>query len=231
MIQIIFEQFLSMGIVFIMGLAIATSPCLFPLLPLFLLKNLQGEDSRRRSLLITGILTAGILAAIGLYSILSIIVWELTNVLFMNSNLLLVLSYILMIILGVIVASHKLREKIGLSRISMKTTPGNPKGLLGVFGVGASYTLIAIPCTGALLVTGIGIIAVQTDLFLSLIMYILLCFGIAIPYMSIALVTGELRIRLATKMANSQRNIEILVGMILIIVGVYFLIFEGLPYL
>jgi len=231
MIQIIFEQFLSMGIVFVMGLAIATSPCLFPLLPLFLLKNLQGEDSRRRSLLITGILTAGILAAIGLYSILSIILWELTNVLFMSSRLLLAISYVIMIILGIIIASHTLREKIGLTRISMKTSPGNPKGLLGVFGVGASYTLIAIPCTGALLVTAIGIIGVQADLFLSLVMYVLLCIAIAIPYMAIALVTGEFRIRLATKMANSQRTIEIFVGIVLIIVGVYFLFVEGIPYL
>ena len=181
--------------------------------------------------MITGILTAGILTAIGLYSILSIIVWELTNVLFLSSRLLLVISYVIMIILGIIIASHTLRDKIGLSRISMRTTPGNPKGLIGVFGIGASYTLIAIPCTGALLITAIGIIGVQTDIILSLTMYILLCIAIAIPYMAIALVTGELRIRLATKLASSQRSMEIFVGVILIVVGVYFLLVEGLPYL
>ena len=48
------------------GLYIAISPCLFPLLPLFLMNSLQASDSRKRSLLVTSALVAGILVSVGL---------------------------------------------------------------------------------------------------------------------------------------------------------------------
>lgn len=65
---VLIQWIIQLGTVFGVGLYIATSPCLFPLLPLFLIRNLQSEYGRTRSILVTGILTAGILASLGAFT-------------------------------------------------------------------------------------------------------------------------------------------------------------------
>ena len=53
--------------VFGSGLFIAVSPCLFPLLPLFLINSLQSADSRGRSVLVTAVLVLGILSSVAFF--------------------------------------------------------------------------------------------------------------------------------------------------------------------
>lgn len=220
---------LQIPIAFLGGLAIATSPCLFPLLPLFLMKNLQSEDSRFRSILVTGILALGILASLAIYIVLTSIILGLGMLVLESAPWLALVSYVAIIFLGIVVASHTVREKLRLANFSMRTSPDNPKGLVGVFMVGFTYTMVAIPCTGAILMGTVSIIGSQSNPILFLLLYLLLCIGVLIPYLAIAIVTGEARMKIATRLANSARTIEIIVGIFLIILGIYLVVFDAFP--
>ena len=220
---------LQVSIAFVGGLAIATSPCLFPLLPLFLMKNLQSEESRLRSVLVTGILALGILASLAIYIILTSIILGLGLLFIDAAPTLARISYVLIIILGIIIASHTVREKLRLANLSMRTAPDNPKGLVGVFMVGFTYTMVAVPCTGSILLGIVPIISAQANPILILLLYLLLCFGVLIPYLAIAVVTGEARMKIASRLANSARTIEIIVGIFLIILGIYLIVVDAFP--
>ncbi|MHA1638091.1 MAG: cytochrome c biogenesis CcdA family protein [Candidatus Thorarchaeota archaeon] len=211
---------------FLGGLGIALSPCSFPLLPLFLMKNLQSDDSRLRSVLVTGILCLGILASLALYILLTTIFLGL-GLWFISSEVWLsFLSYIVIIILGIIIASQTVREKLRLTNISMRTSPENPKGLLGVFSIGFAYTLVAVPCTGGIFLVTVAGIASQTNPLTILLLYTLLCIAILIPYLAIALVTGEARMRMASRFARSAKTVELVMGSFLILLGLYLILFD-----
>ena len=50
------------------GLYVAMSPCLFPLLPLYLMRRLNTADSVGRSLVVTAVLVLGILTSIAIFA-------------------------------------------------------------------------------------------------------------------------------------------------------------------
>ncbi len=212
------EALIDLGASFGVGLYIAMSPCLFPLLPLFLIRNLQAETSRRRSLLVTGILTLGILVSLGVFILISSIIgtFLLQNFVYIQTIL-----GIIIIILGILTLSETLREKLRLTNISITSDPGDPKSLIGVFSVGFTYSLLAAPCSGTAILGLIVVFSTVNNPLLIVMMYITLAIAVSIPYLAIALVTGEARDRMATRLAKSARVIEVVVGSLLIILGLY----------
>ncbi len=218
LLQTFVEVAVEISAAFATGLYVATSPCLFPLLPLFLIRNLQSEDSRKRSILVTGILILGILVSLAIFAFIST---------FVGSFFLLYYTYIqaflgaIIAFLGVVTLSHRLREILHLTRLSMRD-PGTPTTLAGVFVVGFTYTLLAAPCTAPVVIFGLPLLfGFQTNIFMWLALFFALAIGVAIPYLAIALVTGEARDRMASRIANSARTIEILVGALLIVLGIW----------
>ncbi|MFW9955434.1 MAG: cytochrome c biogenesis CcdA family protein [Candidatus Thorarchaeota archaeon] len=220
LLQLFFEVAIQLGTVLSAGLYIATSPCLFPLLPLFLIRNLQSEQSRRKSVQVTGVLIFGILASLAVFISISTLIGYF--VLRYYTYIQAILGAIV-VFLGVATLSHKLREKLHLTRLSM-SDPGNPTSLIGVFAVGFSYALLAAPCTAPVLLVLPLLFSTETNLFVLGFMFFLLAVGVSIPYLAIALVTGEARNRMATRLANSAPTIEIIVGVLLIILGVFLMI-------
>ncbi|TFG14845.1 hypothetical protein EU537_02585 [Candidatus Thorarchaeota archaeon] len=211
----------QLGTVFGVGLYIATSPCLFPLLPLFLIRNLQSEDSRTRSVLVTIVLTAGILISLGVFIAISSFIG-----LYLIQNYLLIQAVLggIIIVFGIFTLFPKLREMTGITKINIRSDPGNPKGLIGVFGVGFAYALLAAPCTGPSILALGFIFGSQIDLLMTILMFVMLSIGVLTPYLAIALVTGESRDRLASKMARSARTIEIIVGCLLVALGIWLML-------
>ena len=212
------EELLQLGAVFGVGLYVATSPCIFPLMPLFLMRSLKAEESRKRSLLVTIILIAGILSSFGVYIIISNFI-----------GLLLIQHYLtiqaivgaLVFVTGVFTASHRLRNVTGISNLSMNRESGDPTSMVGVFVAGFGYSLLAAPCSGFAILGVVFYFSTLTNIFLLSIMFLALCIGVAVPYLAIAMLTGEARHRMATRIENAQRYLEIIAGILLIVIGLY----------
>lgn len=202
------------------GLYIALSPCLFPLLPLFLLNSFQTTDSRKRSLIVTGTLVAGMLVSIGVFAIIAYLVASVGTFLLTNFTNLQALLGVFILFFGVLMLSETLRELLHLSRLSMKGQPEKPSKLNQVFLIGLGYTLMAAPCAGPSILAIVSIFGAQSNLFILVFMLVLVSIAIAIPYFAIALVTGEARTRMTKSLSGQARRIEIIAGAILIIVGV-----------
>ncbi|MDF1540334.1 MAG: cytochrome c biogenesis protein CcdA [Candidatus Thorarchaeota archaeon] len=216
LIQQFVEVAIQLGTMFSMGFYVAISPCLFPLLPLFLIRNLQSETSRSKSVLVTGVLILGILSSLAVFAVIASFIG-----LFIISYYTYIQAVLggIIVFLGVVTISHKLRDALRLTRLSM-SDPGSPTSLVGVFGVGFSYSLLAAPCTAPVLFALPLIFSAQSNFFVVIMMYLILCIGVSIPYLAIALVTGEARERMANRLANSARIVELIVGTLLIVLGI-----------
>ena len=220
MLQQFLEVVLQLGAALSTGLYVATSPCLFPLLPLFLIRNLQSEHSRKKSLIVTATLILGIIVSLLLFIVLSTFIgfFLIQNYTYIQA----ILGGILVFV-GIATISHTLREKLRLTRLSM-SDPGNPTSLMGVFMVGFSYALLAAPCTGLAMLSLSLMFLTEANLLIVSLMAVLLFVGVALPYLAISLVTGEARDRMASTVANSARKIEIIVGVFLILLGIWLMI-------
>jgi cytochrome c biogenesis protein CcdA len=206
------------------GLYIAISPCLFPLLPLFLMNSLQASDSRKRSLLVTSALVAGILVSVGFYALIALTISSIG--LFIATSfrdLQLVLGSVILFF-GIVMISDRLRNALRLSRLSMHGKPSKPSNLNNVFATGLGYTLLAAPCAGPAIVGLVGIFGTLTNPIFLLLAFIMVAVIIAIPYFAIALVAGEARTTLAMSISNRARTIEIVTGVILVVLGLFMIL-------
>jgi cytochrome c-type biogenesis protein len=221
MLQVLPEVVFEHIVAFVSGVYVAVSPCLFPLLPLFLIRSLQSEDSRRKSVLVTVVLVIGVVLSLAAFVAISYFV-SVYFIIQHRTQIQAILGCVI-IFAGVLTMSHTLREKLRLTKLSMHD-PGTPTNLAGVFIVGFSYALLAAPCTLPVIIVAIPALfgagaIVSSMLVVSL--FIWLSIGVALPYLAIALVTGEARDRMASRISNSARIIEILVGVLLIVLGLY----------
>lgn len=202
------------------GLFIAISPCLFPLLPLFLINSLQSADSRRRSVLVTSVLVLGILSSLALFVVIAGFVGSffIEYYIEFQSTLGLVILF-----LGIVMISSKLQMKLQLPSLSLRTQTTAPTNLLSVYIVGLSYSLLAAPCSSPAILGAVALFGVESNLITIGILFITLSIAISIPYFLISIATGEARMRMASTISNQARKIEVLVGAILVIIG--FLLF------
>ena len=206
------------------GLYIAISPCLFPLLPLFLMNSLQASDSRKRSLLVTSALVAGILVSVGFYALLAFTISSIGMFIATSFwDLQLVLGFVILFF-GIVMISDRLRNTLRLSRLSMHGKPSKPSNLGQVFLTGLGYTLLAAPCAGPAIIALVGIFGTITNPLFLVLVFLMVSIIIAIPYFAIALVAGEARTALAMSISNRTRTVEIVTGVILIILGLFMIL-------
>jgi cytochrome c biogenesis protein CcdA len=226
-VQGLVELGLLLSGVFGAGLYIAVSPCLFPLLPLFLINNLQSANSRKRSLLVTTILVIGILSSIAILIVVLKIVGFIGTFILGNYRTLQGILGIFIVFLGIVMISPTLQKKLRLSSLSLKSQPSAPRNLLNVFSVGFGYSILAYPCSGTAILGTIAIFGAGASIFFDVFLFVVLSIAIALPYLLIALVTGEARMKMAMTISNKARTIELAAGIILVLIGL-FLVYQGI---
>ncbi|TFG05435.1 hypothetical protein EU538_11385 [Candidatus Thorarchaeota archaeon] len=218
-----FLVLLEIGTSFGIGLYTALSPCLFPLLPLFLLRTLSSSNSRRRAVTITLVLVAGILASLAVF-------WAISGLigiyLVQNKSLIQAVFGVVIIIFGIITVSDKLRQRLGISGMNLAQPPENPSSLASVFAIGLGYSLMAAPCSGPALFAAFIFFGSQANVLLLGVLFVAMAIGVGIPYLLIALISSEGRDKLASSFASYARYVEIAVGVLLVVMGVVLM----LPY-
>ncbi len=207
--------------VFGSGLFIAISPCLFPLLPLFLINSLQSADSRGRSVLVTAILVLGILSSVAFFIVIAGFIGSFLIDFYIEFQA--VLGAIILF-LGLVMMSSTLQKRLRLSSLSLRNQPTTPTNLFSVYIVGLGYSLIAAPSSGPAILGTIALFGAESNLLTIILLFIVLSIAIAIPYFLIGVLTGEARMRMAMTISNQARKIEIIAGTILVIIGLFLFI-------
>ena len=215
-VQGIIEILIELGATFGAGFYVAISPCLFPLLPLFLMRALQSENSRIRSVAVTGALILGILSSLAVFAVVSSFIGVF---LIRYHTVLQALLGAFIVFFGILTMSETLQRTLRISSLNLRKPPRETTGLLGVFVIGLSYSLMAAPCAAPLLVELFFVFSTQTNALVLVLMFAAASVGVAIPYLAIAISTGEARGRMAAKMTENARKLEIVLGALFVIIG------------
>lgn len=214
--QIFIQILVNIGFAFSLGFYAAISPCLFPLLPMFLIKSIQSTDSKRKSVAITGVLVLGILTSLAIYSVIAVFIG-----LFLLQNQILIQTILGLIIIffGIVTMSETLQNILHLTSLNIRSPPEAPGSLFGVYAIGLGYSLLAAPCSGSAVIGFLLYISTQSNLIILSFTFIALALGITIPYLAIAILSDEMRTRMTTVLAESARKVQIFVGILLIVIG------------
>ena len=205
------EYFLT----FLEGIASFISPCLLPMLPIYI-SYFSGSDSEKNKALKNSI--AFVLG----FSLIFIILAILSNL--MGIFLTQYLKYIkyafgvLVIFLGLNymeIFKFKLFSKFKKFNSDVKDM-----GIIKAFIFGIMFSISMTPCVGTFLSSALLLIANQDSLLKGTILIVLYCLGLGIPFIISSLLIDKLK-NVFNVIKKNYKKVKIISGIILIIMGIY----------
>ena len=209
------EYFLT----FLEGIASFISPCLLPMLPIYI-SYFSGSDSKKNKALKNS------LAFVLGFSLIFIILAILSNL--MGIFLTQYLKYIkyafgvLIIFLGLNymeIFKFKLFSKFKKFNSDVKDM-----GIIKAFIFGIMFSISMTPCVGTFLSSALLLIANQDSLLKGTSLIVLYCLGLGIPFIISSLLIDKLK-NVFNVIKKNFKKVKIISGIILIIMGIYLSLF------
>ena len=205
--------------VFLEGIASFISPCVLPLVPIYI-SYFAGQDPKKNKAI-----TNSIAFVIG-YSIVFAILAVLAN----RFGMVLVgLTKTIKIVLGsvIIVLGLNYMDVLKINIFgNSKRFQMNMKNLNFIKSLmfGTLFSVSITPCVGTFLTSALILIATKTELLKGIILIVLYCLGLGIPFIVSAVLIDRLK-SVFDFIKKNYRIIKIISGLILIIMGIYLMFF------
>ncbi|MHB8580300.1 MAG: protein-disulfide reductase DsbD family protein [Ignavibacteriaceae bacterium] len=210
---------LSLLFVFVGGLALNLTPCVYPLIPITVgFFGGQSEGSTKRLFLM------GLLFVVGMaltYSVIGVVT-ALSGAVF--GSLLQNMWVIISISLIFVILSLSM---FGLYEIQMPNSlvakaGGAKNGYYGAFFMGLTMGIVAAPCIGPFVLGLVTFVAAKGDPFYGFIMFFVLALGLGFPYLLLAIFSGKIK-----KLPRSgvwMESVKHIFGLILLGMALYFIL-------
>ena len=203
--------------IFVGGLALNLTPCVYPVIPLTLgYFGNQAAGSRGRRFGLAGLYVLGMAT---MYSVLGVAA-ALSGKLFgsMLQN-----PWVLGAIAAALVAMAL--SMFGVWEIRMPTTlmnrAGARAGAAGAFGMGLFVGIVAAPCVGGFIVGLLAFVAARQDPYLGFLFFFTLSIGLGLPYLFLAAYSGKIaRLPRAGEWMDGVKKVF---GWVLLAMAAYFL--------
>ena len=205
--------------VFIGGLALNLTPCVYPLIPITIgFFGGQSEGSTKR------LAVMGILFVLGLavtYSTIGVIT-SLTGAVFgallQNPIVIIVVALILVALSLSMFGVYEFKLPDNL----VAKAGGAKGGYFGAFFMGLTLGIVAAPCIGPFVLGLVTYVAVKQDALFGFIMFFVLALGLGTPYLFLAIFSGK--IKNLPRSGEWMQAVEHIFGLILVGMAIYFLL-------
>ena len=215
-----YSLWFALGLAFLAGLAINIMPCVWPILPLIVMRIVEQAKAGRRQAAAMGLSFGfGIFLFFACFAVLNAIlrmfyatVLELSDP-FRNSVFVIVLAMILVVMALFMFGAFTITVP---SSIAGKSASG--KGYTGAVGTGFLAAIMGTPCSFGILGAAMGWAQSQT-VWLGTLAIMVIGVGMSVPYAILTLVPGLLK-----KLPKSGQWMELFkqgIGFILLIVAVW----------
>jgi len=210
--------FLGFLLVFLGGLALNLTPCVFPIIPITV--SYFGGQAGGRGGKTIGLAILYLLGMAAMYSALGLIA-ALTGSLFGSAlQNPLVTAFIALVMVGLAMSMFGFYEiRIPMRLAGMAGTA--KQGAAGAFGMGLTVGIVAAPCIGPFVLGLLTFVGERGDPLLGFSLFFTLALGLGSPYVFLAIASGN--ISKLPKSGEWMEWIRRLFGVILIGMAVYFL--------
>lgn len=209
---------LTFILIFLGGLALNLTPCVYPLIPITV-SYFGGQAQGRKG----GIVTHAILYVLGMAATYSILgsVAALTGSLFgaaLQNPL--VLIGIAVVLVGLALSMFNLYE-FRLPSFLTNLAGGQKKGLLGTLFMGLTVGFVAAPCIGPFVLGLLTYVGEKGSVALGFMMFFVLAMGLGLPFVFLAIFSGS--IDRLPRSGAWMVWVRCIFGFILVAMAVYFL--------
>ena len=210
---------LSLLFIFIGGLALNLTPCVYPLIPITIgFFGGQSEGSTKKLFMM------GLFFVIGMaltYSVVGVVT-ALSGAVFgslMQSPIVIIIIALIFVVLSL--------SMFGLYEIQMPNalvakTGGAKGGYYGAFFMGLTMGIVAAPCIGPFVLGLVTYVAAKADPFTGFLMFFVLALGLGLPYLILAVFSGK--IKKLPKSGIWMEGVKHVFGFVLLGMAFYFLL-------
>lgn len=205
---------------FIEGIASFISPCLLPMVPIYISYFIGEEDNKNNKAILNSI--GFVLGFTIVFLILSIFASQLGSVLSNNIRYLKIVFGIVIILFGLNymdLLKIKFLNKTNIKNLNTKNFNFYKAILFGIL-----FSISWTPCIGTFLSSALLLIAKQQNLLKGIIMMLLYSIGLGIPFIISAILIEKLK-NVFDFIKKHYNVIKRISGVILIIAGIYMIFF------
>lgn len=205
---------------FIEGIASFISPCLLPMLPIYISYFIGEDDKKTKKAVLNSI--GFVLGFTVVFLILSIFASSIGGVLSHYIKYVKIVFGILIILLGLNYMEILNLKLVNKSRV----VNNNTKDLNFIKSIlfGILFSISWTPCIGTFLSSALLLIAKQQDFVKGLILMLLYSIGLGIPFVVSVVLIEKLK-NAFNFIKKHYNKIKIISGIILIIMGIYIIFF------
>lgn len=209
--------FLSLIFVFIGGLALNLTPCVYPLIPITI-GYFGGQSEGRTSRLFL----LGILYVLGMaltYSVIGVVT-SLSGALFgtLMQNMFVIIGIALLFV--VLALSQFGVYEFKLPDSWVMKAGGAKGGVFGAFFMGLTMGIVAAPCIGPFVLGLVTYVAAKGDPLYGFLMFFVLALGLGFPYLLLALFSGK--IKKLPRAGDWMEGVKHIFGFLLLGMAIYF---------
>ena len=210
--------FLSLIFVFIGGLALNLTPCVYPLIPITI-GYFGGQSEGRTSRLFL----LGILYVLGMsltYSVIGVVT-SLSGAIFgtLMQNMFVIIGIALLFVLLALSQFGVYEFKLPDSWV-MKAG-GAKGGAFGAFFMGLTMGIVAAPCIGPFVLGLVTYVAAKGSPLYGFLMFFVMALGLGFPYLLLALFSGK--IKKLPRAGDWMEGIKHIFGFLLLGMAIYFI--------
>jgi thioredoxin:protein disulfide reductase len=210
---------LGLFFVFIGGLALNLTPCVYPLIPITI-GYFGGQSEGRTSRLFM----LGLLFVLGMaltYSVIGVITalsGAIFGALLQSTIVILVIAAIFVVLSLSMFGVYEFKLPDAL----VAKAGGAKSGLFGAFFMGLTMGIVAAPCIGPFVLGLVTYVAAKADPLYGLVMFFVLALGLGMPYLFLAVFSGK--IKNLPRAGMWMEGVKHIFGFILIGMALYFLL-------
>jgi thiol:disulfide interchange protein DsbD len=209
---------LSLIFVFIGGLALNLTPCVYPLIPItigYFGGQAEGKTSR--------LFMMGLLFVVGLaitYSVIGVITalsGAVFGALLQNTFVIIAIAVILILLSLSMFGVYEFKLPDAL----VNKAGGAKSGMFGALFMGLTMGIVAAPCIGPFVLGLVTYVAAKGDPFYGFILFFDLAVGLGFPYLILAIFSGK--IKKLPRAGEWMEAVKHIFGLLLIGMAVYFI--------
>jgi thiol:disulfide interchange protein DsbD len=210
-------MFLVLLSIFVGGLALNLTPCVYPVIPLTVgFFGGQSEGSKGRMFGLAGLYVLGMATMYSALGVGAALSGKLFGSMLQN-------PWVLGAIAAALVAMAL--SMFGAWEIRLPTAlmnrAGARVGAAGAFGMGLFVGVVAAPCIGGFIVGLLAFVAARQDAFLGFLFFFVLSLGLGLPYLFLAAYSG--RISRLPRAGEWMEGVKKIFGWVLLAMAAYFL--------
>ena len=209
--------FLSLLIIFLGGLALNLTPCVYPLIPITVGYFGGQSEGRTSKLFLLGILyVLGMALTYSVVGVITALSGAVFGTLLQNSFVIIGIA-LLFVVLSL--------SQFGVYEFKLPDSwvakaGGAKSGAFGAFFMGLTMGIVAAPCIGPFVLGLVTYVAAKGDPYYGFLMFFVMALGLGTPYLILALFSGK--IKRLPRAGDWMEGVKHVFGFLLLAMAIYF---------